>query len=102
MARLLITGRRLRGSHTSVVLLEAGHELVVLDSFTHSSPVALDRVADLGGRPVHLVEGDIRDAALLGQLFADANATGQPIEMDPLRQPQAVSESVAEPCVTGM
>ena len=31
------------GSHTCVMLLEAGHELVVLDSFSNSSPVALER-----------------------------------------------------------
>ena len=34
MARLLVTGGAgFIGSHTCVVLLEAGHELVVVDSF---------------------------------------------------------------------
>ena len=69
MARLLITGGAgFIGSHTCVVLLEAGHELVVLDSFANSSPVALDRVSELAGRPVQLVEGDVRDAAMLDRL----------------------------------
>ena len=37
MARLLITGGAgFIGSHTCVTLLEAGHELVVLDSFVNS------------------------------------------------------------------
>ena len=51
MARLLITGGAgFIGSHTCVVLLEAGHELVVSHQ-GNSSPIALDRVAELAGRP---------------------------------------------------
>ena len=99
MARLLITGGAgFIGSHTCVVLLEAGHELVVLDSFANSSPVALDRVAELAGRPVQLVEGDVRDAALLDQLFAEAKASGQPIDaVIHFAGLKAVGESVADP-----
>ena len=99
MARLLITGGAgFIGSHTCLVLLEAGHELVVLDSFANSSPVALDRVSELAGRPVQLVEGDVRDATLLDQLFADATGSGQPIEaVIHFAGLKAVGESVAEP-----
>ena len=99
MARLLITGGAgFIGSHTCVVLLEAGHELVVLDSFANSSPVALERVSELAGRPVQLVEGDVRDAALLDQLFTDATASCQPIEaVIHFAGLKAVGESVAEP-----
>ena len=81
MARLLITGGAgFIGSHTCVVLMKAGHELVVFDSFANSSPIALDRVTELAGRPLQLVEGDVRDAAMLDRLFTDAHASGQPIE----------------------
>ena len=99
MARLLITGGAgFIGSHTCVVLLEAGHELVVLDSFANSSPVALDRVAELTGRPVQLVAGDVRDATLLNQLFADATTSGKPIDaVIHFAGLKAVGESVAEP-----
>ena len=99
MARLLITGGAgFIGSHTCVVLLEAGHELVVLDSFANSSPVALDRVSELAGRPVQLVEGDVRDAAMLDRLFADATTSSQPIEaVIHFAGLKAVGESVAEP-----
>ena len=99
MARLLITGGAgFIGSHTCVVLLEAGHELVVLDSFANSSPVALERVSELAGRPVQLVEGDVRNAALLDQLFADANASGQRIDaVIHFAGLKAVGESVTEP-----
>ena len=99
MARLLVTGGAgFIGSHTCVVLLEAGHELVVLDSFANSSPMALDRVAELAGRPVQLTAGDVRDEALLDRLFADATASGQPIEaVIHFAGLKAVGESVANP-----
>ena len=99
MARLLITGGAgFIGSHTCVVLMKAGYELVVFDSFANSSPIALDRVAELAGRPLKLVEGDVRDAALLDRLFTDAHASGQPIEaVIHFAGLKAVGESVAEP-----
>ena len=98
MARLLITGRGFIGTHTCVVLLEAGHELVVLDSFANSSPVALDRVSELAGRHVQLVEGDVRDASLLDQLFTNTSASSEPIEaVIHFAGLKAVGESVAEP-----
>ena len=99
MARLLITGGAgFIGSHTCVVLLESGHELVVLDSFANSSPEALDRVAELAGRPVQLVQGDVRDTALLERIFANAKASNDPIEaVIHFAGLKAVGESVAEP-----
>ena len=99
MARLLITGGAgFIGSHTCVVLLDAGHELMVLDNFANSSPVALKRVAELAGRPVQLVEGDVRDASLLDHLFADANASSKSIEaVIHFAGVKAVGESVADP-----
>ena len=48
MAELLITGGAgFIGSHTCLVLLEAGHDLVVLDDFSNSSPESLKRVRQL-------------------------------------------------------
>ena len=77
MAQLLITGGAgFIGSHTCLVLLKAGHQLLVLDDFSNSSAVALERVAELASARLQrdqptlikapealtLVEGDIRDA----------------------------------------
>lgn len=58
------------GSHTSLALLNAGYEVVVLDNLSNSSPESLRRVEQLAQRKVTFIEGDIRDAALLDQLFA--------------------------------
>jgi UDP-glucose 4-epimerase len=84
MTQFLITGGAgFIGSHTALVLLEAGHSLVVLDNFSNSSPVSLRRVLELAGpvAPTRLVvvEGDIRNPADLERAFAAAPA-GQPIE----------------------
>jgi UDP-glucose 4-epimerase len=54
-----------------VALLNAGHEVVVLDNLSNSSPVALERVARICGKAPAFVEGDVRDAELLDRLFAE-------------------------------
>ncbi len=57
------------GSHTVLELLRAGHDVVVLDNLCNSAPQALQRVQLLAGRALEFCEGDIRDKALLDQLF---------------------------------
>jgi len=84
MTQFLITGGAgFIGSHTALVLLEAGHSLVVLDNFANSSPVSLRRVLELAGPEAStrlaVLEGDIRNPADLERAFATAPA-GQPIE----------------------
>ena len=104
MARLLITGGAgFIGSHTCVVLLKAGHSLLVLDDFSNSSPVALERIAELagvplGGEQLKLIRGDIRNAALLKELFSEARAANHPVEaVIHFAGLKAVGESVSDP-----
>lgn len=59
------------GSHVCVALLDAGFEILVLDDFSNSSPQALQRVRAISGRQFSIVTGDVRDRALLDQLFAE-------------------------------
>ena len=104
MANLLITGGAgFIGSHTALVLLEAGHQLVVLDNYANSSPEALRRVASLAGPEaaarLQVIEGDIRSTADLERAFAASTALGggavdAVIHFAGLK---AVGESVAEP-----
>jgi len=99
VAQLLITGGAgFIGSHTCLVLLEAGHNLVVLDNFSNSSPEALRRVAELaqvklGGERLQLVVGDIRHQAAIHQAFDRAPIDGV-IHFAGLK---AVGESVSNP-----
>jgi UDP-glucose 4-epimerase len=98
VAKLLITGGAgFIGSHTCLVLLEAGHSLVVLDNFANSSPEALRRVAELAGpttsQRLQVVEGDIRSSADLDRAFA-AGSIEAVVHFAGLK---AVGESVADP-----
>jgi UDP-glucose 4-epimerase len=68
---LLTGGAGYIASHACVALLNAGHEVVVLDNLSNSSPVALERVARICGKPPAFVEGDVRDVELLDRLFAE-------------------------------
>lgn len=70
MAKILVTGGAgYIGSHTCVELLNSGHEVVVLDNLCNSSEESLNRVQQLSGKTLAFVEGDIRDAQVLDQVF---------------------------------
>jgi len=68
---LLTGGAGYIGSHTAVECLAAGHEVTVFDNLSNSSVKSLERVAQIAGRPVTFVQGDIRDRTALRRLFAD-------------------------------
>ena len=109
MAKILVTGGAgFIGSHTCLVLLDAGHELVVVDNLSNSSLASLNRVASLAGVApaskagpadrLQFVEGDIRDTPCLEAIFQQAGAQGQPIDaVIHFAGLKAVGESVAEP-----
>ncbi|MCG6659757.1 UDP-glucose 4-epimerase GalE [Halomonas campisalis] len=70
--RVLVTGGAgYIGSHAVLELLEAGHQVVVLDNLCNGSAEALTRVESLAGKPLAFCQGDVRDRALLDALFAD-------------------------------
>ncbi len=70
--RVLVTGGAgYIGSHTVVELVAANHEVLVVDSFLNSSPVALERCAEITGKNVAHVTADIRDFDALDAAFAD-------------------------------
>ena len=100
LAQLLITGGAgFIGSHTCLVLLEAGHDLVVLDDFSNSSPESLKRVCALaslkwGSERLQVVEGDIRSKSDLRKAFQTAKPVEAVIHFAGLK---AVGESVQEP-----
>jgi UDP-glucose 4-epimerase len=70
--KILVTGGAgYIGSHTTLSLLEAGYDVVVLDNFSNSFPESLTRVGKLAGKEPVVVEGDLTDSSLLKKLFLD-------------------------------
>lgn len=70
--RVLVTGGAgYIGSHTTLALLRAGHDVLVVDDLSNSSVESLRRVAELAGREAGFVEANVRDEAALDAAFAD-------------------------------
>jgi UDP-glucose 4-epimerase len=91
---LLVTGGAgYIGSHTTLALLQAGFDVVVLDNLCNASAESLRRVAQLAGRAPVFVQGDVRDRALLDQLLAQHSVKAV-LHFAGLK---AVGESVAQP-----
>ncbi|MEG1845464.1 MAG: UDP-glucose 4-epimerase GalE [Oscillospiraceae bacterium] len=61
MAILVTGGAGFIGSHTTVELLAAGYEIVIVDNFYNSSPESLKRIKELSGKDFKFYECDIRD-----------------------------------------
>ena len=67
---ILVTGGAgFIGSHTSVALLDEGYEVVILDNLCNSDASVIGRIGQICGREPDFVQGDIRDADLLKDLF---------------------------------
>jgi UDP-glucose 4-epimerase len=58
------------GSHIVVELAGAGYAPMIVDNFATSSPSVLPRLRRITGQPIPCVTGDVRDRALMMQLFA--------------------------------
>lgn len=81
------------GSHTDVELLQKGYNVVCVDNYSNSSPEALARVEEITGKPVKSYKGDLRDEAVLAQIFQE-NQIDWVIHF---AGKKAVGESVAKP-----
>jgi UDP-glucose 4-epimerase len=93
MNLLLTGGTGYIGSHTAVVLAEAGHRVVLFDNLSNSQIGVVDRLETiLGQRPI-FVQGDIRDASLLERVLND-HAIEAVVHFAGLK---AVGESVTQP-----
>ena len=91
MRVLLTGGAGYIGSHTALCLLNAGHDVVVLDNLNNSSPESLRRVEELTGKQAPLIVGDCTDettvSGVFGQYsidavihFAGLKAVGESVE----------------------
>ena len=68
---LLTGGAGYIGSHTAVVLSQAGHEVVLLDNFCNSSPSVLERLEKILGKTLLCVEADVRETDVVENVLRD-------------------------------
>ena len=92
--RVLVTGGTgYIGSHTVVELINNGYEVVVVDNFSNSKPVVLDRLKEITGREIKFYELDLCDKDRLKVVF-DENVIDAVIHFAGYK---AVGESVSKP-----
>lgn len=73
--RVVVTGGAgYIGSHTVVELLEAGHDILIFDSFINAAPDVQDRITNITGRSPQVVVGDITDQRALAEALASFEA----------------------------
>ena len=53
------------GSHTALVLMEAGHNVVLFDNCSNSDPSILKFLEKISSKKISFIEGDIRNTKLL-------------------------------------
>ena len=93
MVVLLAGGAGYIGSHTAVELINAGHEVVIVDDYSNSCPESIKRVEEITGKSIASYEADVKDKAALRKIFAE-NDIDCVIHFAGLK---AVGESVAKP-----
>lgn len=93
MKVLVSGGAGFIGSHTVLLLLEAGHDVLVIDDLSNAAVEALRRVEQLTGRSVEFVEANVRDETSLEAAFASFT----PDAVIHFAGLKAVGESVAIP-----
>ena len=90
---LLTGGAGFIASHTCVELLEAGHQVVVVDNYVNSQPESLRRVEEITGCKIKSYEADVCDKDAMNRIF-DENTFDAVIHFAGLK---AVGESVSIP-----
>ena len=92
--RILLTGGTgYIGSHTAIALIEAGHDVTLLDNFSNSKPAVLDRLQTITGRPMDFFEADVTDRDALAEIMK-ARTFDAAIHF---AAPKAVGESMEKP-----
>ena len=92
--RVLVTGGAgYIGSHTCVELLEAGHEVFVVDNLCNGHEAALERVRGITNCELQFINADVRDTNALDKVFKSL----KPEAVIHFAGLKAVGESVENP-----
>ena len=90
---LLTGGAGFIATHTGVELLNAGHDVIVVDNYVNSQPESIRRVEEITGKTVKVYEADCCDKEAMEKIFSE-NEIDAVIHFAGLK---AVGESVAIP-----
>lgn len=71
MKVLLAGGAGYIGSHTAVQLINAGHDVVIVDDYSNSSPEVIGRIEELTGKAVKAYEADVKDKGQIMNIFRE-------------------------------
>ncbi|MBV8033913.1 UDP-glucose 4-epimerase GalE [Roseateles sp.] len=94
MTTILLTGAAgYIASHTWLALQQAGYRVVGVDNFANSSPIVLERLAELASAPIEFERADVCDAAALDEIFA----SHRPAAVVHFAAYKSVGESVSQP-----
>ncbi|MEA3487507.1 MAG: UDP-glucose 4-epimerase GalE [Thermodesulfobacteriota bacterium] len=92
--KILVTGGAgYIGSHTCLVLLEAGYDVIVIDNLVNSKEESLKRVQQIAGKALEFHKVDLLDGDALSRVF-EGTAVDAVIHFAGLK---AVGESVSMP-----
>lgn len=92
--RILLTGGTgYIGSHTAVALIEAGHDVTLLDNFSNSKPAVLDRLREITGVTMDFFEADVTNEIALEKVCSDRSFDAA----IHFAAPKAVGESMERP-----
>ncbi|MGB3159711.1 MAG: UDP-glucose 4-epimerase GalE [Carnobacterium sp.] len=93
MAILVTGGAGYIGSHTTVELLNAGYEVVIVDDYSNSKPEVLNRIKEITGKEFSFHEVNILDKPELEKVFQKHDLEA----VIHFAGYKAVGESVAQP-----
>ena len=93
MAVMVTGGAGYIGSHTTIELIEAGYDVVIVDNFCNSNPIVIDRINELSNSNVKFYEVDVRDYDKMDEIFKNEDIDSI-IHFAGLK---AVGESVEKP-----
>ena len=72
--KVLVTGGAgYIGSHTVIELIDNGYDVVIVDNFSNSKPIVIDKLKKITGKEIKFYELDVRDKDKLSNVFKKEN-----------------------------